>query len=56
MKKLHSRAKVGSELLHFIWKERMWWMAPFVITLLIVGLLLVFAQTSPIIPFLYTAF
>lgn len=44
------------ELFTFFWKERLWWMIPFVATLLIVGLLLVFAQSSPIAPFLYTAF
>ncbi len=44
------------ELLQFLWAERLWWIIPFVITLLIIAVLLVFAQSSPVLPFLYTAF
>lgn len=44
------------ELFRFFWKERMWWLIPFIVALVILALLLVFAQSSPIAPFLYTAF
>ena len=44
------------ELLAFLWQERLWWMIPFVITLLVVAALLVFAQSSPVAPFIYTIF
>ena len=44
------------ELLSFLWQERLWWMIPFVVTLLIVAVLLVFAQSSPVAPFIYTIF
>lgn len=44
------------ELLDFFWKNRLWWMLPFVITLVVVAVLLVLAQSSPVVPFLYTAF
>lgn len=56
MKHLFGRFHVLKELMRFLWKERLWWLIPFVLTLIIVALLLVFAQTSPIAPFLYTAF
>lgn len=44
------------ELLSFLWQERLWWAIPFVITLLVVAGLLVFAQSSPVAPFIYTIF
>ncbi len=56
LKHVKHRANTVKELLHFFWRERLWWMIPFVLVLIIVALLLIFAQSSPIIPFLYTAF
>jgi hypothetical protein len=56
MKSFITRLKTSKSLLGFLWKERLWWMIPFVVTLLVVAILLVFAHTSPIVPFLYTAF
>ncbi len=56
LKHAQNRANIIKELLSFFWRERLWWMIPFVVVLVIVALLLVFAQSSPIIPFLYTAF
>lgn len=56
MKQFFGKLGVMRELLQFFWKERLWWMIPFVVTLLIIAVLLIFAQSSPIAPFLYTAF
>ena len=56
LKQVKHRANTIKELLRFFWRERLWWMIPFVVVLVIVALLLIFAQSSPIIPFLYTAF
>lgn len=56
MRKYFLKLVTLRELFQFLWAERMWWMIPFVATLIIIGLLLVFAQTSPIAPFLYTVF
>ena len=52
------RMKVGTvrELMQFLWKERLWWMIPMVGVLLILGAFLLFVQTSPIAPFIYTLF
>ena len=58
--RLLSTAKIRSgtvgALLGYLWKERLWWMIPFVITLVVVGTMLIVAQSSPILPFIYTAF
>ena len=56
LKQVKHRAHTINELLRFFWRERLWWMIPFVVVLVVVALLLIFAQSSPIIPFLYTAF
>ena len=56
LKQVKHLANTIKELLRFFWRERLWWMIPFVVVLVIVALLLIFAQSSPIIPFLYTAF
>jgi hypothetical protein len=44
------------ELLGFLWERKLWWLTPMVFMLLVVGILLVFAQSSAIAPFIYTLF
>ncbi len=56
MKAFIAKFSIVRELLQFFWENRLWWMIPFVVTLIVVAVLLVFAQSSPIAPFLYTAF
>jgi hypothetical protein len=36
--------------------RKKWWLAPVLIVLVLVGALLVFAQTSALAPFIYTIF
>ena len=45
-----------AELWAFMRVRKKWWLAPIIIVLLIVGTLLVFAQTSALAPFIYTIF
>ena len=40
----------------FIVQEKKWWMIPLIAVLLIIGLLVVFASSSPLAPFLYPLF
>ena len=51
-----SRLGVVRELLSYLWQEKLWWMIPMIIALLLFGALLVFAQGSAIAPFIYTLF
>lgn len=44
------------EFFLFVKHEKKWWLIPLVLVLLIVGVLLVFAQSSPLAPFLYPLF
>lgn len=51
-----ANAGVLGELFSYLWSHGMWWMIPMVSILVIVGLLLVFATTSGVGPFIYTLF
>ena len=51
-----ARLSIGSELLAFLWQQKMWWMIPLVIVLLFTGLLIGFGSASGIGPFIYTLF
>jgi len=47
---------VSGELLRFLWQRKLWWLIPMVFMLLVFALLVVFASTSGIGPFIYTLF
>ena len=47
------RASITGELFRFLWKQKLWWMIPLVIVLLLVGIAFIFLQ-SAIAPFIYT--
>ena len=55
-KTVTGRATIVGELFSYLWKERLWWMIPSVLVLLLVGVLIVVAQSSAVTPFLYTLF
>jgi hypothetical protein len=47
---------IAGELIEFLWERKLYWLLPLVILLLAFGLLLVFASSSGIAPFIYTLF
>jgi uncharacterized protein DUF5989 len=51
-----SKAQVIGELWQFIRENKKYWLAPIVITLVLVGFLLVLAKSSAIAPFIYALF
>ena len=50
------RLGVLGELLAFLWKRKLYWMLPMVITLIVFALLIVVGGSSPLSPFIYTLF
>ncbi len=50
------RFQIGGELVAFFWTYKRWWIIPMVVILLMVGALVLFAQSSAIAPFIYTLF
>lgn len=51
-----SKVQVVNELWEFIRENKKYWLAPIVITLVLVGVMLVLAKGSAIAPFIYTLF
>lgn len=44
------------ELLGFFWKNKMWWLIPFILVLLAFGILFMIASTTGLGPFIYALF
>ncbi len=53
---LVNRMGIAGELLLFFWQHKWWWLTPMILALLLVGALVIFAQSSAIAPFIYTLF
>jgi hypothetical protein len=51
-----SQASIAGELWSFLKVRKKWWLLPIILILLVVGALLVFAQSSVLAPFIYTVF
>lgn len=56
MKSVRTKLSIAGELLGFLWVNKQWWMMPMVFLLMILGGLIIFAQSSAIAPFIYTMF
>lgn len=53
---LKIRGAIIGDLLGFLWHNKMWWLIPMILVLVIFFLILIFAQSSPLGPFIYTIF
>jgi len=51
-----ARRSVLGEFWDFLRQEKKYWLAPIAIVLVLLGLLLVFAQSSAVAPFIYSLF
>ncbi|MGH2537042.1 MAG: DUF5989 family protein [Candidatus Promineifilaceae bacterium] len=56
LRSMSSNVGVVGELLAYLWQRKLWWLIPMVAILLLFGLLLIFASSSGIGPFIYTLF
>lgn len=50
------RLGIAGELVAFFWQNKWWWLTPLAVCLLLFGLFIVFAQSSAVMPFIYTLF
>jgi hypothetical protein len=55
-RKLGTRLGVLGELFSYLWQRKLWWLIPMLVVLIFVIGLLIFAQGSPLAPFIYTLF
>jgi hypothetical protein len=51
-----SKKSILTEYWEFLKYRKKFWLVPILVIMLGLGLLLVFAQTSPVAPFIYTLF
>ena len=47
---------LASEMWAFMRERKKFWLLPVIVAMLVVGSLLIFAQASPLAPFIYTIF
>lgn len=50
------RFGIVSRLFKFLWQNKMWWLIPMVALIVVFFLVIIFAQSSPLGPFIYTIF
>jgi len=50
------RAGIVKELFAFLWARKLWWMVPMMMVLLVFGILMLLASSSPAGAFIYTLF
>ena len=55
-RKTFSRLGVASALVSYFSRRKTWWMVPLVVVLLVLGVLVIFGQSSAISAFIYTIF
>lgn len=51
-----SKLAIIKEFWTFLRERKKWWLAPIIISLLLLGCLLVFAKSSALAPFIYSLF
>ena len=56
VKSMITNTGVVGEVIQFLWARKLWWLIPMVSVLLLFGLLLIFASSSGVAPFIYTLF
>jgi hypothetical protein len=44
------------EMLDFLKERKAWWLVPIIIMLILVGIIIIFGQSSAVSPFIYTLF
>lgn len=53
---MRNKISILAEIWGFLKDRKKWWLTPVIIMLLLLGVLLVFAQGSALAPFIYTMF
>jgi len=51
-----NRVGTVGQLFSFFWSNKRWWLVPMLVTLFLLGVVIVLAQSSAIAPFIYTLF
>jgi hypothetical protein len=50
------KASILKEFFHFLGTRKKWWLTPICVMLLLLGLLIIFTESSAVVPFIYALF
>ncbi len=56
LKTVQTRMGIVGQLFRFLWQQKLWWMMPMVLVLLLFSVLIFFAHGTAVSPFIYTLF
>ncbi len=56
MERIGARCGIVGRLCQYLWRERLWWMIPMIVLLMVFAGLIMFSQSSAVAPFIYTLF
>ena len=56
IKKMQDRFGIFGELIAFLWAQKLWWMIPMIVVLVLFALFLALGSNPAIAPFVYTLF
>ncbi|MCX6908201.1 MAG: DUF5989 family protein [Verrucomicrobia bacterium] len=56
MESIMAKQSLLRELIQFAMREKKWWLVPLLVILVLIGGLIIFAQSSALAPFLYPFF
>jgi hypothetical protein len=56
VKNFFSKLGILGELFQFLWQNKRWWLIPVLVVLVLIGVVLIFSQSSAIGPFIYSLF
>ncbi len=54
--KVKTKVNIVKELFAFLWHYKMWWLVPFIVILIIAGILMIIGESTVLGPFIYTLF
>ena len=56
LRNISGGAGTVAELFRFLWRAKRFWLIPFVVMLLLVGVLILVGEVTGVAPFIYTLF
>ena len=56
LKDLYFKSSILAELARFLWENKLWWGIPIVAIILLIMILVIFAQGTGLAPFIYPLF
>ena len=53
VEQMTTRAAIVGEVFSFLWQQKLWWLIPLMVIILLLGILFVIAQVSSVAPWMY---